>query len=199
MVWYEEEVKQREEQLRTGRVPGRANLFFGSSSFRLWTTLEEDMAGFTVANLAFGGSTLEACVHFFERLVVPAAPRSLLLYAGDNDIGDGAGVDRICGHLGAFLAKMDRHYPHIPFAFLSIKPSPVREHLDWQIRTVNRYAKERVQARENSRFIDVYTPMLDRRGRPDPTLFSEDGLHLAPPGYRLWTSIVRGEAQGLLL
>jgi hypothetical protein len=40
-----------------------------------------------VLNQAFGGSTLEACDHFFARQVLPVRPRSLLVYAGDNDLG----------------------------------------------------------------------------------------------------------------
>ena len=66
----------------------RPPVFYGSSSIRLWITLAEDFDP-RVLNLGFGGSTLEACDYFFSRLVMPVSPRSLLLYAGDNDLGDG--------------------------------------------------------------------------------------------------------------
>ncbi len=36
-----------------------------------------------------------ACDYFFDRLVVPVHPRSLLLYAGDNDLGDGRSVEEV--------------------------------------------------------------------------------------------------------
>ncbi len=199
MIWYEEEVKGLEKQLVDGKIPVGSNLFFGSSSFRLWETLKEDMSDYEVANLAFGGSTLEACVYFFERLIIPAKPRSLILYAGDNDIGDGKGVDKICSYLGAFLAKLDTHFPDIPFAYLSVKPSLVREYLDWQIREVNRYAKERLEVRENSKFIDIYPRMLNSRGRPNPDLFSKDGLHLSPDGYAIWREVLLQNAEGVLI
>ena len=45
-------------------------MFYGSSSIRLWDTLAEDIDP-GVVNLGFGGSTLQACDYFFERLVRP--------------------------------------------------------------------------------------------------------------------------------
>ena len=33
--------------------------------------------------------------------------------------------------------------------------------------------------------------MLGADGRPRPELFREDGLHMTPAGYALWTGIVR--------
>ena len=32
--------------------------------------------------------------------------------------------------------------------------------------------------------------MIDGDGRPRPELYVEDGLHLSPTGYRLWTEIL---------
>jgi lysophospholipase L1-like esterase len=33
--------------------------------------------------------------------------------------------------------------------------------------------------------------MLDEQAQPRDELFLEDGLHMTPAGYQLWTSIVR--------
>src|SRR5579863_5577261 len=84
MDWYESEV-QALERTSLSRVNGNhPPVFYGSSSIRLWDTLAEDFDP-RVLNLGFGGATLEACDYFFARLVPPVNPRSLLLYAGDND------------------------------------------------------------------------------------------------------------------
>jgi lysophospholipase L1-like esterase len=40
-------------------------------------------------------------------------------------------------------------------------------------------------------FIDVSDAMLDEQGQPIPELFLEDGLHMNPAGYQLWTSIIQ--------
>lgn len=73
--------------------------FYGSSSIRLWATLASDFPGLSVVNLGFGGATLAACVYFFERLVLPCSPASLVLYAGDNDLGDGRRPEDVAGSL----------------------------------------------------------------------------------------------------
>ncbi len=87
MQWYEDEVRTLEERIKVGPIPRHPVAFYGSSSIRLWSTLASDLALPNALNLGFGGSTLEACAWFFERLVVPAAPASLVVYAGDNDWG----------------------------------------------------------------------------------------------------------------
>src|ERR1700761_279364 len=100
MIWYEGEVRGVEQGV-LARVNGeRPPVFYGSSSFRLWDTLATDFDP-RVLNLGFGGSTLEACDYFFDRLVSPLRPRSLLLYAGDNDLGDGRTPEQA---FGSFLS-----------------------------------------------------------------------------------------------
>ena len=47
--------------------------------------------------------------------------------------------------------------------------------------------------------MDVFTPMLGADGKPRPELFVEDGLHLTPEGYALWTralAAILGEGSG---
>ena len=96
MQSYEAEVSELESSV-VGRTNGsRPPVFYGSSSIRMWETLSEDFDP-RVLRLGFGGSTLEACDYFFERLVPPVHPRSLLVYAGDNDLGDGRSVEQVLG------------------------------------------------------------------------------------------------------
>jgi lysophospholipase L1-like esterase len=38
--------------------------------------------------------------------------------------------------------------------------------------------------------VDVASPMLGGDGRPKPELFVEDGLHMTPAGYDIWTAVV---------
>jgi lysophospholipase L1-like esterase len=187
MEWYEAEVRALERDV-LGRVNGnRPPAFYGSSSFRLWTTLAEDLDPHIV-NLGFGGSTLEACDHFFKRLVVPVKPRSLLLYAGDNDLGDGRSVDHVVSSFRRLLTKVDTLLGPIPFGFLSIKPSPARFAIIDRIRLVNDRIRDEITARDGGYFVDVFPAMLDTTARPRAELFCEDGLHLNRAGYELWVT-----------
>ena len=66
MECYEEEVRNLERlQPLPPREPGPV-AFFGSSSLRLWESLDDDFRGVGVVNLAFGGSTLAACARFLR-------------------------------------------------------------------------------------------------------------------------------------
>ncbi|MEO6849327.1 MAG: GDSL family lipase, partial [Mucilaginibacter sp.] len=70
MFWYEDEVKNLEKVvLKLGYEA--ETLFYGSSSIRLWTTLYKDFDNIKPVNLGFGGSTLAACVWFFDRIMKP--------------------------------------------------------------------------------------------------------------------------------
>jgi len=70
-------------------------LFYGSSSIRLWESLYNDFATYKPVNLGFGGSTLAACVWFFDRLMMPLNPKRLVVYAGDNDLSDGRNPEEV--------------------------------------------------------------------------------------------------------
>lgn len=141
-------------------------------------------------NLGFGGSTLAACVYFFERLVPPHHPRSLVFYAGDNDLGDGQAPEAVVESFQALLQKVTQQLGDTKLMFMSIKPSPARWPIIDQIRRTNMAIMEALATRPHSYYIDVFHPMLGDDGRPQPLLYSEDGLHLSPAGYRLWTQIL---------
>lgn len=166
--------------------------FYGGSSIRLWSSLADDFSDINTINLGFGGATLEGCVWFFERLVVPCNPRSLIFYAGDNDLGDGQTPDQVIHSFHTLLEKIDRHLGSIPFGFLSIKPSPARWYLIDNIRRTNATIERDLASRATSSYIDIFHPMLGNDGMPRHELFADDGLHLSPQGYSLWKQVVAG-------
>jgi len=194
MEWYEQEVQEMEQRLRKSPPTAGLVAFYGSSSMRMWESLEDDFPDLGLLNLAFGGSTLEACVWFFERLIVPVNPRAIVCYAGDNDLGDGKTAKDVLSSFRKLLAKVDTHFPANPFTMLSIKPSPERWHLDDQIRSANDLISQEIQRRDKGFFIDIYHAMLGADGRPDRSLFLEDGLHVSPKGYQIWKKLIMGRS-----
>lgn len=187
-LWIRWEVRRMERSLSQVE-PGspRPVVFYGSSSIRLWSTLAEDLGEPGIINLGFGGSTLTDCVRYFDRLVVPRKPRSLLVYAGDNDLGMGHTEQDVVASFRKLIHKVDTQIGPIPFAFLSIKPSLARWSLIDEIRSVNATILEDLKSRPNSTYIDIFEAMLGPNGRPRPELYAEDGLHLSDAGYRVWT------------
>ncbi|MGA0560216.1 SGNH/GDSL hydrolase family protein [Larkinella sp. VNQ87] len=190
MIWYEEEVRQLEKKIHNLPQPAENTVFYGSSSIRLWTTLEQDFSGKPVLNIGFGGSTLAACSWFFERLVVPAQPRSLVFYAGDNDLGDGRHAEEVYLFFCALVAKMQLYLPQMPFSYVAIKPSPARWHIVDRIRFTNHLIRQKIEELPGYQFVDVFTPMLDLGGKPRRDLFEHDGLHLSRKGYTLWQEVL---------
>jgi lysophospholipase L1-like esterase len=190
MDWYEDEVRVLEATCRDSPPPPGVVAFYGSSSIRLWHTLAADFPGRGVVNLGFGGSTLAACAHFFERLVPPCRPRTLVLYAGDNDLGDGRSPDEVLASFRALNARLRTTIPTLRLAILSVKPSPARWHLQPQIEQANRLFLAEVSGRADARYVNVHSPMLGPDGRPRIELYAEDGLHLSSAGYRVWTEVV---------
>lgn len=191
MDWYEAEVRELVERCQAASPADNSVIvFYGSSSIRLWGTLAQDFPDLPVRNLGFGGSTLEACAHFFPRVVAPCRPRSIVFYAGENDLGDGQPPARVVESFRALRRQIEAMPSAPPLALLSIKPSPARQHLYDTIVATNAALYDEVIRWPGASFIDVHTPMLRADGRPDPALFADDQLHLSSAGYRLWTKLL---------
>lgn len=188
MEWYEPEVRELIARLAARHVPNPA-VVYGSSSIRLWTTMAEDLKSERMVNAAFGGSTLEACSFFFERIVPPLEPASLVVYAGDNDLGDGRSPEHVLASFRQLAGKVDRDCGPISFGFISIKPSPARGDLLESIRRANELVRGEIERRSHGFFVPLFDAML-LDGKPRPELFLDDGLHLGPAGYELWTQLL---------
>ncbi len=184
MNWYEDEVGQLDKKLRNSSP--NSVIFYGSSTVRLWTGLEQDFPDVKPINAGFGGSTLAACAWFFERLIVPAKPRTLVLYAGDNDLGDNRHPEEVYLSFCALAAKIQRDLPNTDVIFVSIKPSPSRWHIVEQIRAANRYIDDEINRLPRFSFVDLTSVMLTPDGKPRRELYQADGLHMNPDGYALW-------------
>jgi len=190
MDWYEPEVRELIRTLAQARLPDRPAAFYGSSSIRMWNDLATDLKDRRALNLGFGGSTLEACVYFFGRLVPPVHPASLVVYAGDNDLGDGRSPDDVLNSFRGLAALVTRWLPEVPFGFISVKPSPSRVALLPSIKRTNALVQRELDRYPGAYYINVFDAMLDGKGRPRPELFLEDGLHLSRAGYKLWANLL---------
>ena len=197
MVLFEEEVRELEKRVST-YAPG-GTVFYGSSSIRLWSSLKDDFPEIKSINLGFGGATLAACAWHFERLVLPTHPRALILYAGDNDLGEGRQPEEVCLFFEVIASKVQQHLPDVPVTFLSIKTSPARWHIVKEIRAANALIAEAIQSYPQIEFIDASAVMLTSDGQPDKSLYQPDGLHLNPGGYARWREELHRMAKALQL
>ena len=103
-------------------APGQI-VFVGSSSIRFWTTLAEDMAPLATVRRGFGGAHLSQVLHEAPRIVLPYAPRAVVVYAGDNDIGAGKSAETVVADFEALVERIHATLPETDVWFWSIKPS----------------------------------------------------------------------------
>jgi len=170
--------------------PKGAVLFVGSSSIRMWDSLAADFPGQKVINRGFGGSEVRDSTWYADRIVIPYAPRLVVLYAGDNDLNAGRTPQQVRDDFVAFVTRVRRDLPHTRIAYISIKPSPSRAQLLPQIIQANALIKQAASGMKQVDFLDVFTPMLGSDGQPQPALFREDMLHMTPAGYAItWRPI----------
>jgi len=171
-------------------TPKGAVLFIGSSSIRLWKTLEKDFPDSTVINRGFGGSQIEDSVAYVERIVVPYAPRMIVLYAGGNDINAGKTPDRVVADYEAFVAKVREKLPDVEIAYISIAGNPARWSQIEKVREVNRRIEAIAKAGKNLKYINTHDAMLGPDGMPKPDIFVADKLHMNEKGYAIWKEVV---------
>jgi hypothetical protein len=194
MEWYQDDVKAAEME-RNNCAYEPKTIFYGSSSIRLWDKLYEDFDGFHPVNLGFGGSTLAACVWFFDRIVSPIRhPERFILYAGDNDLGDGRRPEEVLIFFREFMKKLRERYPKVAFYYISIKPSISREDIMSQIIRTNKLIEQEInQSADDDYFVNIFDKMIGRDGKPIASYFTHDGLHLNRDGYIVWREVILNE------
>ncbi|MGE5152568.1 MAG: GDSL-type esterase/lipase family protein [Bdellovibrio bacteriovorus] len=190
---WEPEIKGYEEEDRRAPPASGAIVFAGSSSIRLWSTLERDMAPLPVLNRGFGGAQTHQILHFAPRILLPYAPSALVLYSGENDLEARTKKtpERVLDEVAALVDLLSGEVPEALVYLLAVKPSPARR-TRWALaRRLNALFAGFAQADGRCRFVDIATPAFDGRGHRRKDLYLADGLHLSPKGYELWTHLLR--------
>ena len=188
---WEKEISAYETQDRANPPKKGGVLFIGSSTVRLWKTLEKDFAGHLVLNRGFGGSQIEDSTHFAERIIFPYEPRLVVLRAGGNDIHAGKTPERVFADFQAFVARVHARLPRSPIVYVSICPVPSRWPERDACRKLNELVAGYVKERPYLRYVETYDMVLDADGQARAELFAADRLHFSPAGYRLLADRVR--------
>jgi lysophospholipase L1-like esterase len=187
---FEGEVTRMEAAARRSPAPTGAVMLYGSSSFRLWTNAAARFPHHDLLNRGFGGSELSDLNEFFDRLVLPAAPRLLLIYGGDNDIASRKSPERVLQDFKKLISLVREHLPKTRVGFVAIKPSPSRLSLLAAQNEANRQVRRYARSLRRVDFLDVASPLLREDGTPDPAYFLGDRLHLNGAGYDRWMEVL---------
>lgn len=165
-------------------------LFVGSSTIRMWN-VHAAFPSLPVINRGFGGSQMSDVVHFCDRVIWPYAPRTIVLYEGDNDISVGKSAERVANDYTALVKRIRDKLPTVQLVVLAIKPSPSRwKHIETQ-RDANHRLASLVAQDKLARFVDLGPTLLNEDGVPNEAYYIRDRLHLSFLGYHQWNAALR--------
>jgi lysophospholipase L1-like esterase len=60
-----------------------------------------------------------------------------------------------------------------------------------KIRAANGLVKDYIAKNKNLVYMDIVPQMLTADGKPRPELLVDDGLHMSPAGYKVWTAALK--------
>jgi lysophospholipase L1-like esterase len=165
-------------------------VFVGSSTIRRWDTASY-FPDLKIINRGFGGSELVDAVRYVDRIVTPYEPRLVVVYSGDNDISAGQTSESIAVQFERFTRAVHAKLPQTRILLIAVKASLLRWTQIDRMRMANTIMRAYCERDDRLAFIDFDTMMLGWDEKPRRELFVEDGLHLSPQGYQLWSTVLR--------
>jgi len=172
----------------TGKI-----LFVGSSSFTKWKDVQDYFPGYPIVNRGFGGSSLPDVIRYREDVIFKYKPKQIVIYCGENDLAasDTVSAATVVKRFKELFGLIRGRFKNVPVAFVSLKPSPSRQHLMPKMLVANLTIKNYLRKRKKTAFIDVYYKMLKPDGKPMDDIFIEDKLHMNAKGYAIWQKIIK--------
>lgn len=164
-------------------------VFSGSSYIRKWTTLATDFPGMRTVNRGFGGCKLADVYAYADRIIIPYAPREVVIYAGGNDIDAGLPPELVFGDFVALMQKLRHALPQTKLVFISCPPSPKRWAETDKIKTVNTLIAGYCR-HHGITFVNTFRLMLGADGLPRAEIYVDDHLHMNAKGYAIWRDAV---------
>lgn len=168
-------------------------LCLGSSSFRRWDTIAEDMAPYKIVRRAYGGAKYCDLAIHSPQLVNGLRFRAAMIFIG-NDI-TGQAKDKTPEEV-ARLAKivMDsvhKQRPDAPIFLIAVTPSPTRFQYWPRIALANQSLEKLAGSKANTFFVATQNKYLNLQSEPRPELFVNDMLHQNQDGYAIWSSVLK--------
>jgi lysophospholipase L1-like esterase len=190
-VTFEKEVRQISARIDSLGWEAGSTLFTGSSTIRMWKSLETSFPNQNILNTGFGGSKAsDLKTHLFP-LVIRLEPSRVFIYEGDNDVWADVPVAEIMTSLDEIVNRLQLIDPTMEVYLIEAKPSPSRWEKMANYQIFNLKLKEYCLAKQGVEFVPTWEALTDSTGNPRPELYLQDQLHLNEQGYEIWTEIFR--------
>jgi lysophospholipase L1-like esterase len=194
---WENDIQKFEQLDKSTSYPENSILFAGSSSIRLWSTLEIDMAPYPVIQRGFGGSNLSDLVVYANRIIDHHPCSAIVLFVA-NDI-TGSDQDKSPQEVASLfrnvIKTIRKSHPETPVFWIEITPTASRWKVWPEVQKTNSLIKNICDSQKNLFFIKTDFAFLNENGLPKEELFREDKLHLNEKGYAVWTELIKKELE----
>jgi len=171
--------------------PHDAILFAGDSQFYRWKTIHEDLPGYTLINRGIDSFQFRDLIHYVDRLVIPYAPRLIVLHVGGNDVHNGRTPAQVLEDFRTFVRRVRAKLPGVRIVWSSITPGPGRWDEAPQRRETNRVMREYIATQPDLGYVDLWNAMLTPDGKPREDIWVEDGVHPNHAGYLIRVQLTR--------
>jgi hypothetical protein len=188
---FEKVVQEYAAADRTQPPPRGAILFAGDSQFYRWSTIHEDLPGYTLINRGIDSFQTDDLIRYADQLIAPYRPRLIVLHVGGNDIHSGKSPAQVLAAFKALVAAIHAKLPGVGILWSSITPGPGRWDEAPQRREANRVMKEYIATQPELGFIDLWDAMLTPDGKPREDVWVADRVHPNHAGYLIRVQIMR--------
>ena len=160
-------------------------IFTGSSSIRMWKTLNELFPKEQILNTGFGGSQAIDLLYHLEPLVLKYNPKKVFIYEGDNDLWAKKKPKEIIATTWEIINKIHTVHHNASIVLIGTKPSISRWKLRGRYKRLNKKLEKVSKSNPKLTYVDVWYPMLNHK-KLKKDIFISDGLHMNQKGYDIW-------------
>jgi lysophospholipase L1-like esterase len=171
-------------------------LLIGSSSIRLWDSIDSDMPDWSAVRRGYGGAKYSDLVIQLDKLLAGHHPKAILFYVANDIAGGNDNKDIAPQEVGTLVEYVARHTrelnPTTPIFFIQLSATPKRWHVWEKTTEANGEIEKVAKSVDNCYYIQTADLFIDRiSGEPNPKFFRDDKLHLSAEGYKLWAGRIQ--------
>lgn len=192
---WEDDIKKFEQLDKSEIYSDDAIIFAGSSSIRLWSTLEQDMAPYPVIQRGFGGSRLSDLAVYAGRIFEPHPCKAIVLFVANDISGsdNDKSPEEVASLFKILLKTIRKSHPDTPVFWIEVTPCSSRWKVWPEIQQATALIRKECENQKNTYTIRTDFAFLNSEGKPKDELFVSDKLHLNPQGYAIWKDIIKKE------
>lgn len=168
-------------------------LFLGSSSIRLWKSVEEDLGNsWKAVNRGYGGAKFCDAAIYTPNLVKGLKYQGAVVFVA-NDITGGKAdksPEEIARLAKCVVETIQAERPGVPVLLMSITATPSRFKAWPKIEEANFALSKLAESMDKVYFLDTKRSYLTDEGEPKPEYFVKDMLHQNAKGYKVWGKLV---------